>query len=120
MANNFTVELQFDKAKLLRKFESGSEKGLSVVGNEALKDANYHCREDTGELIRSGIRASKPDEGELIWETPYAKSMYYVGTPSKDVNPNATTMWAHKGYTENKDKYLEMMEKAGKEAINGV
>ena len=111
MADGFTVEFHFDKAALMARVEAAKVMGIAAVSNEALKDANYYAREDTGELIRSSIRASRPEQGELVWDTPYAKSMYYTGTPSQDTNPNASLLWAHRGYSENHAKYNRMLEK---------
>ena len=59
------------------------------MSNEALKDANVFAREDTGELIHDSARSSEPEKGRLIWNTPYAKRMYYTGTPVKDINPQS-------------------------------
>lgn len=111
MSNGVEIEFQFDKAALMTRIEAASKKGIAAVANEALKDANYYARMDTGELIRSSLRASRPEEGELVWDTPYAKKMYYTGVPSRDANPNASLLWAHKGYAENHAKYSRILEK---------
>ena len=110
----FIVDVQFNKSALKAKIDVASEKGIAAVCNEALKDANFYARKDTGELIRSSINASSPEKGELVWNTPYAKRMYYTGHPSRDSNPNASLLWAHKGYAENKDKYLRILETVAK------
>lgn len=107
----FTVQLEFDKNALKVKIEAAKDKGIKEVCNEALKDANYYARMDTGETIRSSIRASRPEEGELVWDTPYAKKVYYTGHPSTDTNPNASLLWAHKGYAENHAKYNRILER---------
>ena len=117
MTKGFTVDVQFNASALKAKFQAASEKGIAVVCNEALKDANFYARQDSGELIRSSIRASSPEKGELVWNTPYAKRVYYAGYPSKDRNPNASLLWAHKGYAENKDKYLRILETVAKGAL---
>jgi len=109
------VDLKFDKAALMVKIKGITQKGIAAVSNEALKDANYYARMDTGELIRSSIRASNPKKGELVWDTPYAKRVYYTGVPSTDANPNARTLWAHHGFAENKDKYQKILEKTTRE-----
>ncbi len=111
MPDGFTIEFHFDKAALMQRVYAASAKGIAAVANEALKDANYYAREDTGELIRSSIRASRPEEGELVWDTPYARSMYYTGTPSQDTNPNASLLWAHRGYAENHAKYNRILDR---------
>jgi hypothetical protein len=112
MSDGFTVHIEFDPAKLMARIEAESKKGIAIVANEALKDANYYAREDTGMMIHSSITASRPEEGGLVWDTPYAKKMYYTGVPSTDTNPNASLMWAHRGYAENHEKYDRIMAHA--------
>jgi len=109
MTNN--IEVTLDKNAVLLKINKMQGKTTKIIANELLKDSNYYAREDTGELIRSSIRASKLEEGELVWDTPYAKMMYYVGSPSKDTNPNASLLWAQKAADENKEKYQRMIDK---------
>lgn len=111
------VKVTLDKSVVMAKVLSASEKATAIVANELLKDANYYCREDTGELIKSSIRASQPEEGKLIWDTPYAKQMYYAGSPSKDTNPNASLLWAQKAADENREQYIEMAQKVIKEEV---
>ena len=108
MAN---VEVTLDKNEIILRVKKMQGKATEIISNELLKDSNYFAREDTGELIRSSIRASRLEEGELIWDTPYAKRMYYVGNPSKDTNPNASLMWAQKAADKNKEKYQRMIDK---------
>ena len=45
----------------------------------------------------SALISSRPEDGLAVWDTPYAKKVYFTGEPSKDVNPNASLMWAQKG-----------------------
>ena len=114
---SITVDVQFNASALKAKFEAVNKKGIAAVCNEALKDANFYARMYSGDLIRSSIRASVPERGELVWDTHYAKRVYYTGYPSKARNPNASLLWAHKGYAENKDKYLRILETVAKGAL---
>lgn len=107
--------MKIDKAAIRAKVEADKKKALPIITNEFIKDANYYCKEDTGELERSAIRASKPEEGEAVWDTPYAKRQYYTGQPSTDKNPNASTLWAHKADAENRKKYQQMYQ----DIVNG-
>ncbi|MPW26258.1 minor capsid protein [Alkalibaculum sp. M08DMB] len=105
------VTVTFNKQAVKARISTATEKGTYILANELLKDSNYYAREDSGELIRSSIRASNIKKGTLIWDTPYAKKMYYVGSPSRDKNPNASTLWAQKAADENKEKYLRIVQK---------
>ncbi len=117
MKPTVSVRVEFDDRKLMRKIDKAAEAALPIVMNEALKDANFYARMDTGEMIRSSIRASELEKGKLIWDTPYAKKVYYAGNPAHDSNPNARTLWAHFAYTQNRDKYIKMLDKAAKEKM---
>lgn len=105
------VTVNLDKAAVKARVQTATKVGVKEISNEFLKDSNYFCREDTGELERSSQKASDPENGDLIWDTPYAKKVYYTGSPSKDKNPNASIMWCEKAKDANKGKYKEMFQK---------
>ena len=45
-------------------------------------------------LIASSLVHSRPQEGKLIWQTPYARRQYWeIRTAYRTVNPNATWRW---------------------------
>lgn len=87
------VKIIRNDTRIRARVTGGKEKMVYAVAEQALRDCNYYCRQDQGTLISSSHSASVPREGRLIWNTPYAKRVYYTGTPSKDVNPNASLMW---------------------------
>ena len=61
-------------ASIQQKINQKTDKIKLVVSNEFLKDANYFCREDTGETKRSGIRFSLLTEGKIIlWHSQEVK-----------------------------------------------
>lgn len=72
------------------------EKALFALKEQALSDCNYYCRQDQGTLIDSSRAVQNGMSVDLTWNTPYAKKVYYTGNPSKNVNPNASLMWAAK------------------------
>lgn len=112
-----SVKVIFNKAAAAARIQAASKVATAIIANEFLKDANYYARMDTGELVRSSQRASSPEEGELVWDTPYAKKMYYTGTPSLRPNPNASKMWAHKAHRKFKDKYNRLAQMAIKKGV---
>ena len=96
MAVKVTVTL--DRARVKARIKAGVEKMIPAVAEQALADCNYFAKRDQGTLIESSETASDLKAGELVWNTPYAKKQYYSGTPSKDVNPNASLMWCEKAH----------------------
>lgn len=109
MSRDFKIE--HDPAQVRTSLKADIIGLRTMLANELLKDANFYCRKDSGSLISSSIRASRPEAGELVWDTPYAKAVYYTGTPSKDSNQNAELMWAEKAATQDRPK-LERMAQA--------
>lgn len=78
------------EARVMGAFEAA----LPQLSEEVLNDCNQFCKEDTGTLIASSLVHSKPQEGLLIWQTPYARRQYWaIRTAFKTVNPGATWRW---------------------------
>ena len=96
MAAKVTVTL--DRARVKARIKAGIDKMIPAVAEQALADCNYFAKRDQGTLIESSETSSDIQNGELVWNTPYAKKQYYSGTPSKDVNPNASLMWCEKAH----------------------
>ncbi|MFA5424228.1 MAG: hypothetical protein WC374_10265 [Phycisphaerae bacterium] len=99
------------------RITTACEKATPIITNEFIKDANYFCKEDTGELERSALRASEPEKGLAVWDTPYAKKQLYIGKPSRDKNPNASTLWGHRAKQKNSRKYERMFQKIVKQEV---
>lgn len=74
--------------------EDAFNAGLPQLSEEILNDCNQYCKEDTGTLIASSLVHSRPQDGLLIWQTPYARRQYWeIRTAYTDVNPKATWKW---------------------------
>lgn len=71
-------------------------KALPAVAAQALADCNLYARDDTGRLIASSYPASDLPNGRLVWQTPYARRVYYTGAPSHKHNPSASLRWCEK------------------------
>lgn len=130
------MEIKWDQNMTAERLKAKAKESIAAVALQALKDANALCKEDTGVLIDTSLigtilpkvttRALTENEqeildsapgsdvqnGTLVWATPYAKRQYYTGQPSPDKNPNATTMWAHKGYAAHRAEYEQIARKA--------
>lgn len=76
----------------IEKLRSAYEHGaLPTVAEQILSDCNTYVRMQDGTLADS---ARVEDGGKRItWNTPYAKKVYFTGTPRKNVNPKATLRW---------------------------
>lgn len=112
------VKVTVDKSKVAAKIAAGKAAMIPAVAEQALADCNYFARRDQGTMIESSETASDLQAGKLVWDTPYAKKAYYTGTPSKDVNPNASLMWCEKAKAEFGKDWDEIAQKNFGEGMN--
>lgn len=95
MANKTKLTLEFDHKKVTRRINSRIDNNVQpALDIQVLKDSNVYAPQDIGGLIDSGIRATKPGLGKIIWDVIYSAMQYYTkNNKSTDVNPNATDRW---------------------------
>ena len=86
-----------------------NQKVLPVLSEEILADCNEFCKEDQHTLINSSYAHSRPKEGKLIWETPYAKKQYWEIKTS--LTPGRTWKWCETAKHKWKDRWSKMAER---------
>lgn len=89
-----TVTIDWNE-DIYEKSVAAIEKAQVVLDEQVLKDSNYFIPKDTGNSEDSGIIASLIGQGQLIWDTPYIRRIYY-GVDFNfhtDQNPNARALW---------------------------
>ena len=116
MAGKILIDI--DVPKITRKVKRAWEKGLGQLSEEILNDCNQYCKEKTGALIASSLRASKPENGELIWDTIYAARQYYeIPTAHTDVNPDASWKWCDVAKSKQQDQWNKQAQQLLKENL---
>ena len=110
-----SVKVTTDRAQIKRKIQAATDAMLPKLSEVILADCNEFVREDQGTLKQSSYSASEPKTGTLVWNTPYAKRVFYTGSPSKDVNPNASLEWCEKA----RAKYKGDWEKTAQKKFDG-
>lgn len=111
------VQLESNTKEFVERFEKLAEKARYLLSSQVLADSNKHARMDTGEMIFSSQRASDLTKGLLVWDTPYAKRVYFTGTPSTDRNPDAELMWVHVARDRYSKDWLAMFEQLAKNEV---
>ena len=111
----FDVNTALYKATL----EMASAEGTIAVAEQALTDSNYFVRVDQGDLKQSADAQREGNNANLTYNTSYAADVYYTGTPSHDVNPNATLMWIETAYKKFKNDWNAIMQKAFNRRLGG-
>lgn len=86
---------RFEDRGIRKKLETMHKNGQRALDAQVLKDSNYYAPQDQNNLIESSLRFTNPGSGMIIWQTPYARRLYYNPQYhfSKDKNPNARGLW---------------------------
>ena len=112
------ILIDIDVPKITRKVKKAWEKGLPQLSEEILNDCNQYCKEKTGALIASSYTASKPEKGELVWDTVYAARQYYeIPTAHTDVNPNASWKWCEVAQAKHGEQWNKQAQQLLKENL---
>ena len=105
------MKVKIDKARVRADVEERfNSRVLPALSEQILADSNDYARMDTGALIQSSLIHSTPQTGHLEWRTPYARKVYYTGTPSRDKNSRASRQWvevARKNYKKDWEKLAQ-------------
>ena len=115
-----SVKVILDMRKVKNRIENGKTRCKEKVTEAVIQFGNEYCPEDQGDLKDSALYASKPHEGEAVWDREYAKRLYY-GVKfkfSKDKNRQATYEWANKGVHDNKKEIDQIAQKAFTEGMS--
>lgn len=132
-----SVKITRDKNRIAQKIAAGKRAATIAVTEAIIEYGNIYVREDQGVLMASSLigttitdsvnrsdwtdedkknysaaSGSRPEEGLAIWDTPYAKKVYYTGSPSKDRNPNASLQWAEAGVSAHKKELDQIAQNA--------
>jgi|GEM_PF-4177589 len=83
--------------------DEATERAQTVWAQKVLDDMNKHCPEDTGALKASAPIASRPETGDLVWNTPYAKRVHELDSVGTSISSDALPHWTAAA----KDLYME-------------
>lgn len=92
----------------LSRFNSKYEQAQKYLDSEVLRDSAPYVPFRTGNLMNSGNTGTVIGSGEVVYNAPYARRVYY-GTSmnfSKLKHPQATAQWFEKAKATKKDAWL--------------
>lgn len=98
--------------------EQATQRAIAATSQQALKDCNFYCKQDTGALIQSSLIHSDIDGGVLKWVTPYAVQQYTFPPTRTDKNPNASPEWCAVAEANHKDEWNRVFANAHREGMN--
>jgi hypothetical protein len=91
----------------MARFEAKYARAQTALDNQVLKDSTPYVPMRSGQLMRSGINGTSLGSGKVIWNSIYARRMYY-GTSyhfSKDKHPQASAQWFEKAKAVKKKEW---------------
>ena len=103
------IKIRIDPNQIEQKVMTAWKEGLSMLSEEILADCNEYCKEDQHTLIDSSLAHSRPQEGKLIWETPYAKRQYWAIQTS--LTPGRTWKWCETAKRKHKARWQKLAER---------
>lgn len=117
----FTTKVDVDMGKLKGKQKASEKMAQMLLDQQVLKDSNYYIPKDKSNLEGSGIRSSLIGEGKIIWDTPYARRLYYNPQYnfSTDRNPNARGLWFEAAKSNKNNEWLELVKRVFAQQFNG-
>lgn len=112
------VKVNINPTQIGQKIEKAWEKARGQVFEGIKDDCNEYAKEDQRALKNSANLFSKPQEGKIIWQTPYAKRQYWeIQTASKEQNPKATWRWFEFAKAARMKVWERQIDKAVKENL---
>jgi hypothetical protein len=93
-------KITFDKGAVKARVNGINKNAIPIVAQEALKDANALARRQSGELVESSLTNSDLEHGKLVWQTKYARRMYYTGIPRRNKPARRPYVGAQSGASE--------------------
>lgn len=110
-----SVKINISPQQVEAKVMTAWTKGLYDLSNEILADCNEYCKEDQHTLINSSLTHSRPQEGKLIWQTPYAKRQYWEIRTS--LTPGRTWKWCETAKRKWKSRWQRLAERGLKDNL---
>ena len=109
---DFDFNIQLDTNQIVKKVNGRLEQAQIALDQQVLKDSNYFVPKREGYLEKSGILHTVPGSGEVKWEMPYARRLFYgIGYNfSKDPNPNASALWYYAAESRHKQDWIRIAQ----------
>jgi len=106
------VRLSFDTNRVKKRILTRMSRVQAALDTQVLKDSNFYIPKDTGNLESSGVRGTIPGSGKVIWDSKYARKLYYNPQYnfSKDSNPNAAGKWFERAKARRKKQWRKIAQ----------
>lgn len=115
------ITVKIDMPDLSERYEKRAGQAQFLLDSQIIEDTSPYVPWRTGELDKSALRSSTIGGGLIVYDTPYARHMYYgvhyrTGKKfnyNKTMHPLASEQW----FEQAKSAYLEKWQKKVKEIL---
>lgn len=140
-----SVTFNFDVPEIMGKVDAASQEALVEMGQQIREDSNKFAPFVDSDLVESSLNNSDLENGIIVWDTPYARYLYYgvlmvgnngsswaklgkkkqVKVPKQKLNfttashPEAQMMWYEKAKDIHCDKWIKGYKNNFKKAMKG-
>lgn len=103
----------YNYAGTVARLEGDVHRAQVWLDNEVLKDCEPYVPMRSGNLMKSGVSGTTLGKGEVIYNAPYSRKMYYGKhfNFSKLKHPQACAMWFEKAKALCKKKWRDGVQK---------
>lgn len=115
------ISVKVEMTDLSGKYRRKADRAQFLLDSQIVEDTSPYVPFRTGTMDSSVLRASRIGEGEIVYDTPYARHMYYgvhyrTGKRfnfNKRFHPLASEQW----FEQAKTAYLEKWQNTVKEVL---
>jgi hypothetical protein len=102
------AKLVMNTAYTKERFSTRFLSAQKFLDNEVLKDCAPYVPMRTGQLMRSGQNGTNIGSGQVVYNAPYAKKVYYATKAnfSRAKHPQASSQWFEKAKAIKKKDWI--------------
>ena len=104
------MKITISKAAVQAKVDNAWKKSLFALTTEILADCNEYVKRSPEHTMRdSSLIHSKPGDGLIVWETPYAKRQYWEIQTA--LTPGTTWRWIETAKRNHFQQWRELAQR---------
>ena len=97
----------------LKRFNSQYERAQMWLDSQVIQDSTPYVPMNTGALFKSAITGTELGDGEIVWDTSYARRCYYGLNFNFriDKHPDARAYWFEGAKAAKKDVWIRTVKR---------
>jgi len=100
--------------KMRKRLSTNQQKAMAAITDIIIRDSDPYVPMATGATAQSPMVSSQKDAGIIIYDTPYARKIYYGNDInfSHDHHPKATARWFEHAKSEHGGSWVDAFSDA--------